>query len=162
MKRPATRKAAPEREDSQANRAKIRKAMLGFIKKELRPPSVQELVALTGISAKTVKLHRKRISLGTGTDNDYQQLTGDVLLALHARAVGYKHPAEKIHFDKHGNVSRADYTEHYPPDAAAAKLWMQLVEGFSEKQETKLSGEVGLRLTFNYVAPVPPAPHAGN
>ncbi len=34
------------------------------------------------------------------------------------------------------------YTEHYPPDAAAAKLWFQIVEGWTEKQEHKHTGQV--------------------
>ncbi|AWM31350.1 hypothetical protein [Hymenobacter nivis] len=150
------RPAGSEREDSQANRAKIRKALLAFIKKYTRVPTVQELAAATGFSDKTIKQHRRRIQLGDGLPNDYQQLTPDVLLALHARAVGYSHPAKKIFNDKLAGIVKADYTEHYPPDAAAAKLWVQLIEGFSEKKETKHSGEVGLALTFNYVAPAAP------
>ena len=149
-----------QREDSQQNGALVQKVMLAFIKKHQRPPTILELVAGTGLSDKTVKLHRKRVKLGDGKDNVYQQLTNDVIMALHARAVGYSHPAVKIFNDKIAGIVEADYTEHYPPDAAAAKLWMQVVEGFSEKSEQKHSGEVGVKMTFNYVAPA--APDAGN
>ena len=149
-----------QREDSQRNGALVQKAMLAFVKKYQRPPTIQELVAATGLSDKTVMVHRKRVKLGDGKDNVYQQLTNDVLMALHARAVGYSHPAVKIFNDKVAGIVEADYTEHYPPDAGAAKLWMQVVEGFSEKSEQKHSGEVGVKMTFNYVAPAPP--DAGN
>ncbi len=162
-----TPKAAPAREDALRNAAEVRKAMVAFIKKHLRPPTVQELAKATGLSDKTVKAHRKRVKLGDGSENVYQQLTGDVLLALHARAVGYKHRAVKLIAVSGGagmgsEVERHEYTEHYPPDAAAAKLWVQLVEGFSEKTEKNHTGEVGLTLNFNYVAPPTPTPDAGH
>lgn len=149
-------KPAPKREDALRNSAEVRKAMLSFIKKHQRPPSIQELVVATGLSAKTVKEHRKHVKLGDGTPNIYQQLTTDVLMALHARATGYSHPAVKILSvggpkGSGSTVERHKYTEHYPPDAAAAKLWVQLVEGFSEKTEQQQSGEV--KFTFNYQAP---------
>lgn len=159
-----TPKPTPKREDALRNGAEVRKAMVAFIKKHHRPPTVQELVQATGLSDKTVKAHRKRVKLGDGSANVYQQLTPDVLLALHARAVGYKHRAVKIMSVSQGpytapEVQRHEYTEHYPPDAAAAKLWMQLVEGFSEKTEQKNSGEV--KFTFNLIAPAP-EPDAGH
>jgi len=158
------RPAGSEREDSQANRAKIRKALVAFIKREKRPPSATELAQATGFTLKTVKAHRKRIPLGDGKANVYQQLTGDVVMALYERATGYSHPAVKIMSVSQGpftapEVQRHVYTEHYAPDTAAAKLWMQLVEGFSEKTEQKQSGEV--KFTFNLIAPAP-EPDAGH
>ena len=154
-----------EREDSKGNRAKIRTALLRFVKKQLRKPTKQELVELTGFSAKTVKRHLRRLTLGTGQPNPYQVLTHDVVLAIHARAVGYEHPAVKILAVSQGKgepseIEKVPYTEHYPPDAASAKLWMQLVEGFSEKTEQQHSGAVGF--TFNLIAPAPAPDDAGH
>ncbi len=149
------------REDALRNAAEVRKATVAFIKKHLRPPSVQELAAATGLSEKTVKGHRQRLKLGDGSANVFQQLTPDVLMKLFERATGYQHKAVKILSVPQGvglpsEVQRHEYTERYPPDAAAAKLWVQLVEGFTEKSEKKHTGEVGLKLNFNYVAPAPP------
>lgn len=45
--------------------------------------------------------------------------------SLYRRAVGYSHPAVKIHWDKDGEEYRAAYTEHYPPDTAAAFIWLK-------------------------------------
>lgn len=46
-----------------------------------------------------------------------------VVLALRHRAMGYSHKAEKIMIvDK--EIVREEYTEHYPPDTAAASLWL--------------------------------------
>jgi hypothetical protein len=143
-----------ERQDSKRNRATIRKAMLRFIKAELRKPTVQELVDATGFSDKTIKAHLKRITLGGGSANPFQVLTPDVVLKVYERAVGYSHKAEKIMSVSQGAglgsaVERHEYTEHYPPDPTAAKLWMQIVEGLTDKSEVKHSGEIK--------APAPPA-----
>lgn len=45
--------------------------------------------------------------------------------ALLRRALGYQHPAVKIHFDKFGKVGMARYTEHYPPDTTACIIWLK-------------------------------------
>jgi hypothetical protein len=136
-----------EREDSLRNAAEVRKAVVAFIKKYQRPPSIQELVTATGLSDKTVKLHRQRLTLGDGSENVFQQLTPDVLMAVYQRAVGYQHRAVKLISVSQGAglgsaVERHEYIEHYPPDAAAAKLWAQLVEGFSERTQHEHSGEI--------------------
>ena len=59
------------------------------------------------MSPKTVKAHRQRIKLGDGSENVFQQLTGDVLMALHGRATGYSHPAVKIFCNKYGQITHA-------------------------------------------------------
>jgi hypothetical protein len=49
---------------------------------------------------------------------------GKVAKALYKRALGYSHPAEKISLGKNGEVLRAKYTMHYPPDAAALAFYL--------------------------------------
>ncbi|GAA4349877.1 hypothetical protein GCM10023185_06940 [Hymenobacter saemangeumensis] len=154
-----------ERQDSQRNRAKIQKEIARIIRKEMRKPTVQELVEATGLSAKTVKAHLKRVKLGEGKTNVFQHLTPNVILKLYERATGYSHPAVKFLTVSMGagcgsSVEQHDYTEHYPPDTAAAKLFVQLVEGFTEKTETEHKGAVGFN--FNYQAPAPPEPDGGH
>lgn len=149
-----------ERQDRQRNEANIRKAIARIIRKELRKPTVQELVEATGLSPKTVKAHLRRIKLGDGKSNVFQALTPQVVLKLYERAVGYSHQAEKIMTVSMGagmgsSVERHEYTEHFAPDTAAAKLWFQLVEGYREKTETEVSTPGGF--TFNYVVPTNPA-----
>ncbi|GGF22326.1 winged helix-turn-helix transcriptional regulator [Hymenobacter cavernae] len=145
-----------EREDSQRNRAEIQKEIYAFIAKELRRPTVQELCEATGLSPKTVKAHLKRIKLGDGSPNPFQALTPNVILKLYERAVGFSHEAVKILTVSMGEgmgsqVQEVPYTEHYPPDTAAAKLFVQLVEGYKEKTESELKVPQGI--TFNYIAP---------
>lgn len=50
----------------------------------------------------------------------------EIAHALYHRAKGYSHKAEKIFYDgKAGDVVRAEYTEHYPPDTQAASFWLR-------------------------------------
>ena len=39
-------------------------------------------------------------------------------------AIGYSHPSEKIFMTKDGDIVRAPYTKVYPPNVAAAALWL--------------------------------------
>lgn len=43
--------------------------------------------------------------------------------ALYHRAIGYSHPAEKI-LVVNGRVRRVPYIQHYPPEVAAIKYWL--------------------------------------
>jgi hypothetical protein len=43
---------------------------------------------------------------------------------LYERAVGYSHPEEKI-FQSDGGIIRVDTVKHYPPDTAAAFIWLK-------------------------------------
>lgn len=44
--------------------------------------------------------------------------------ALHARALGYSHPEDKI-FCHEGAIITAETVKHYPPDTAAAFIWLK-------------------------------------
>lgn len=54
--------------------------------------------------------------------------------ALFNRACGYSHPEEKI-FNDGGVILRADTIKHYPPDTAAAFIWLKNRGGWKDKQE---------------------------
>lgn len=43
---------------------------------------------------------------------------------LFNRAMGYTHESEKI-FNNEGMITRAPYTEHYPPDVTACIFWLK-------------------------------------
>jgi hypothetical protein len=47
-----------------------------------------------------------------------------VAKALYQRAMGYSHPAEKIHVLKDGTVVRVPYIQHYPPDTPALNFFL--------------------------------------
>lgn len=151
--------AKEPRQDAEKNRAKIRAVMLRYIKNECRAPSVQEICDATGLSDKTVKAHRKHIKLGDGSANMYQQLTHDVIMSIYKKTRGYSYDSEKLLVvsggkDMGSEVERHPIVMHVQPDMSAAKLWLQAIEGMSDKSETKHSGNVGGgSFHFEYVAP---------
>jgi hypothetical protein len=53
-----------------------------------------------------------------------ERADGKVAKALFRRALGYEHPAVKI-FNDNGQPMVVPYTEHYPPDTAAALSWLK-------------------------------------
>lgn len=57
------------------------------------------------------------------------------------RALGYSHPAVKI-FCHQGRIIRQEYTEHYPPDTAAAVFWLcnRQPEKWKNVQKIEASG----------------------
>lgn len=70
-----------------------------------------------------------------------------VAKALFQRAIGYTHDEEKIHFNKLGEVSTYETKKHYPPDTAAAKLWLEL------RQKDLWKSENDLNLNLNEMIP---------
>lgn len=64
------------------------------------------------------------------------QADGEIAHALYHRAKGYSHKAVKIFADvKSGDEKIVEYTEHYPPDTAAAFIWLKNRAGWRDRQE---------------------------
>ena len=86
-----------------------------------------QLAEFFGVSESTVgqwKLDYPTFSGALKAGKDYAD--GRVVQSLYRRATGYNHPAVKIFCDaKTGEVTRADYTEHYPPDTTAGIFWLK-------------------------------------
>lgn len=58
----------------------------------------------------------------------------EVAEKLYHRALGYEHPEDKI-FCTDGKVTTVKTTKHYPPDTAAAFIWLKNRAGWKDKQE---------------------------
>lgn len=68
----------------------------------------------------------------------------EVASALYHRAKGYSHPAVKIFADaKSGEEKIIPYTEHYPPDTAAAFIWLKNRAGWKDKHDHEMTGKDG-------------------
>lgn len=67
----------------------------------------------------------------------------EVAESLYKRAIGYSHEAVKI-FNDQGSPLEVPYTEHYPPDTAAASLWLRnrQAKKWRDKQEIEHGGSV--------------------
>lgn len=86
---------------------------------------------------------REAISLGKEAADDR------VEASLYHRAVGYSHDAVKIFMP--GGAEKpvvAPYREHYPPDTAAASLWLRnrRPDRWRDKQDFEQSGNVKMEI----------------
>jgi hypothetical protein len=109
-----------QRIDTEANSGLIRNAYIEILKeKKGKRPTVADLCGKTGLASTSVKKHLKSLSFKELSEDValWRVLTDDVILAIYRSAVQKLNPQ-------------------------AQKLWMQVVEGWNEKSETKLSGEI--------------------
>lgn len=58
----------------------------------------------------------------------------NVAASLYERACGYSHPEDKI-FNHSGQPLIVNTTKHYPPDTAAAFIWLKNRQGWKDKPE---------------------------
>lgn len=71
----------------------------------------------------------------------------DVAASLYERAKGYAHPEEKV-FCSDGVITTHTTTKHYPPDTAAAMIWLRNRQGTkwrdkpADNQQTIVIGDV--------------------
>lgn len=66
----------------------------------------------------------------------------NVVDSLYHRALGYSHPAVKI-MQYEGVPIEVDYTEHYPPDTAAAIFWLKNRQPKKWRDKPDESGNTG-------------------
>ncbi|MCJ7483893.1 MAG: hypothetical protein MUO31_13120 [Thermodesulfovibrionales bacterium] len=72
------------------------------------------------------------------------QADAEVAKALFRRACGYSHP--DVHISNfQGKITVIDITKHYPPDTAAAFIWLKNRAGWKDKQLYEHSGEISLK-----------------
>lgn len=61
----------------------------------------------------------------------------DVAERLFQRACGYSHP--DVHISNYqGDITVTDITKYYPPDTAAAFIWLKNRAGWRDKSETEI------------------------
>lgn len=110
-------KSTKKRRDAEFNREAVRTAFINALKQTNgRRPTVKELCRASGLSSKTIISHLETIDISGVADPSFKILSDDVILSVYRSAMK-------------GNPT-------------SAKLWFQLVHGWSEKTETKHSGEV--------------------
>jgi hypothetical protein len=64
-----------------------------------------------------------------------------VAASLYQRALGYSHPEDKI-FNNNGEEMIVPTTKHYPPDTAAAFIWLKNRAGWRDKTEVENTAKV--------------------
>lgn len=59
----------------------------------------------------------------------------EIAEALAHRAKGYSHPETKVFCNSDGDITTCEVTKHYPPDTAAAFIWLKNRAGWKDKKE---------------------------
>lgn len=84
-----------------------------------------ELAEIFGVDESTIYTWKKDFPEFAQALRDGKQFAdANVAEALYHRACGYKHKAQKI-MQNNGVPVIVDYTERYPPDTAAAIIWLK-------------------------------------
>lgn len=65
-----------------------------------------------------------------------------VAISLFKRATGYSHPEEKI-FQHNGEIIKTQTRKHYPPDTAAAFIWLKnrCPELWKDRKDNEIASE---------------------
>lgn len=111
-----------KRSDKEFNQSAIRDAFLAILKeKKGRRPTRAEIAERTGIHYNTIRKHLRGVDfrdLLTEEQATFRILTDDVILSIYRSAM--------------------------KGSSASQKLWLQVVEGWQEKQEVTHSGSVAV------------------
>jgi hypothetical protein len=108
-----------QRRDVEHNRGVVRDAYHKLLTQNKgRRPTIQELSKECRLHPSTIKDHIKSLDFADLSQTSFRVLSDDVILSIYRSAMAGK--------------------------PAAQKLWMQIVEGWNEKTETKHSGEIAL------------------
>lgn len=62
---------------------------------------------------------------------------GEVAASLYERATGYSHPDTHIS-NYQGVITKTEITKHYPPDTAAAFIWLKNRAGWRDRKEVEM------------------------
>lgn len=106
--------------------------------------TLQELADFFEVSITSIKEWRNRYpEFATALKAGKDQADERVERSLYERATGYSHP--DVHISNYqGEVTVTPIVKHYPPDTAAAFIWLKNRRGWKDKQEVEHSGKVSL------------------
>lgn len=106
----------------------------------------EDLAEFFGVSTVTLNnwMHAHRRFLHA-IQRGRERADARVAKSLYRRALGYSHRAVKI-MQHEGKPLVVPFVEHYPPDTAAASLWLRnrQPKRWRDKQEVEVSGEVSI------------------
>ena len=73
---------------------------------------------------------------------------GKVAQSLYHRALGYSHKEDKV-FNHNGKTTVVETTKHYPPDTAAAFIWLKNRAGWRDKATVEHTGSISFTGMMN-------------
>ncbi len=73
----------------------------------------------------------------------------EVEFALRHRALGYSHETEKVFLGPGGQIVTHTTTQHYPPDAKSAELWLhnRSPDRWKDRREAERPSDLGIKIT---------------
>lgn len=100
-----------------------------------------QIADVLGCSEVTLNAWKKRYpSFLKSLKDGKGRADAEVAKALFHRACGYSHP--DVHISNYqGEITITEITKHYPPDTAAAFIWLKNRAGWKDKTETVLTDE---------------------
>lgn len=86
----------------------------------------KQMAEIIGVSDSCLLKWKKKHTELVWALRENKQLADELVEAsLYMRACGYEHEAVKIFMNKDGETIEHKYVEQYPPDTAAAALWLK-------------------------------------
>jgi hypothetical protein len=94
-----------------------------------------------GVSESTLNLWKlKHKDFSESIKDGKIRADAEVAKSLHSRAVGYSHP--DVHISNYqGDITITEITKHYPPDTAAAFIWLKNRQGWTDKKDIVLKDD---------------------
>ena len=103
----------------------------------------EDLARYFGVSTVTINAWKnKQPSFLNAIKEGKADADANVANSLYRRALGYSHPEDKIFMGHDGKPLVVPTTKHYPPDTAAAFIWLKNRAGWKDKQDVEHSGGV--------------------
>jgi len=111
----------------------------------------KELSDILGITTETLYKWKKQFpEFSDAIKRGKEEPDFKVAKSIFSRAVGYSHPEEKV-FLHEGTPVKVETTKHYPPDTAAAFIWLRNRQGWSNKSTIEHDGEVTQNVVQYYM-----------
>lgn len=104
----------------------------------------EELAKIFGVETSTIyNWKHSQPKFLEAIQNGKEIADSKVVASLHERATGYSHPEDKI-FLHEGQPVIVPTTKHYPPDTAAAFIWLKNRQSgkWRDRQEIEHSGKL--------------------
>jgi len=99
-----------------------------------------QMAEALGICDRTFNRYKKQREFWQALKRGKRISDGEVERALFHRAIGYSHP-ETIIMQYRGKVIREEVMKHYPPDTAAAFIWLKNRQPKKWRDKQEISGD---------------------
>ena len=104
----------------------------------------EQMAEFFGIAERTLNRWKKRKRFCQSIKRGKIDADANIAESLYKRGRGYEHPETKV-FCHEGVITTFEVIKHYPPDTAAAFIWLRNRAGWKDRRDVNISGEVILK-----------------